>query len=153
MTKCEQCHKAPATVFYKSVVNNQVSEKQLCASCAEGLGAFSLMDFLLGPRRRPRETRSARCSTCGYAWADFQKTQLLGCPDCYKSFGRQIEALAPKLHGYDRHQGRPYAAPPSPRERLAKQRSELHEALQREDFELAARLRDEIRRLEAELSA
>lgn len=146
---CESCHKRPAVVLYKAVVNNQVDERQLCADCAERLGTFSLIDHLLAGLRRPKEAaRGLKCRSCGLSFSSFQKSWLLGCPDCYRSFEQPLENLIPKLQGHERHRGSVYEPASNLASIVAKRRAELAESILQEDFEGAAKLRDEIRRLE-----
>jgi protein arginine kinase activator len=147
--KCESCRKNPATVYYKEVVLNQVVEKQLCDSCADELAPFSLIDHLLAGFRRPAsEPKRLKCASCGLPYASFQKTWLLGCPDCYASFAHPLSALIPRLQGFERHRGEAYEPATNVGAIVAKRRSELADSIAKEDFESAARIRDEIRKLE-----
>jgi protein arginine kinase activator len=147
--KCERCHKRPAVVFYKAVLHNQVEEKRLCAVCADELGSQTLLDQLLSALGRPQEApKGLKCASCGLPYSSFQKTWLLGCPDCYRSFSHPLEALIPKLQGHERHRGSAYEPAANLGAIVAKRRAELAESILREDFEGAAKLRDEIRKLE-----
>ena len=56
-----------------------------------------------------------------------------------------------KLHGADRHIGAAPAAPEQPQaDPVEALRAQLKAAVESEDYEQAARLRDEIRRMEGE---
>ena len=91
-----------------------------------------------------------RCPRCGAGLADFRETGRLGCGECWVTFAGPLTDLVRRLHGAARHTGERYIAPgasaptePSPQtERL---REELREAVAAEDFERAARLRDELK--------
>ena len=165
---CEECRKANAAVFLKLAVNNKVTEMHLCPACAArkgmGLGletgAFNISDIVGNMSGYfkdflPQERRTLRCGGCGLKYADFKESGRLGCPECYSSFEPQLTQLMARIHGADRHTGRAYAGAPAPKlsraetaRRLAALRAELKTAVEREDFEAAARLRDAVKALE-----
>ena len=93
------------------------------------------------------------CSTCGLPYDSYRSTLLLGCSDCYENFEKFLTADLRKFHGSTVHRGRvPQDAPPEviDRQRSPQEiRKRLQDAVKAEDFELAARLRDELRRIEA----
>jgi len=77
----------------------------------------------------------------------------LGCPDCYTYFGDELAPLLRAMHHGDRHVGkRPVGAAAEERrvETLAELRRQLEEAVAAENYELAAKLRDDIRALSGE---
>ncbi|MDI3316720.1 MAG: UvrB/UvrC motif-containing protein [Bacillota bacterium] len=115
-----------------------------------------------------------RCPSCGTTYEEFARTSFLGCEECYTAFAPQLEPLLRKIQGADQHRGkRPVARSRRPRagygqagaeagsqpvqggaqERLARLRRQLEEAVQAEEYERAAELRDAIRKLEAETAA
>jgi len=107
----------------------------------------------------PTTADGGRCPACGATLQDFRESGRLGCPQCYSTFAAPLRTLLRRIHGASRHIGEPYAPPvtgagdavPDDLESLAAVRA-LREQLQRavdaENFELAARLRDEIRERE-----
>jgi len=99
-----------------------------------------------GTRTMPRI-----CSGCGLAFADFRQTGVLGCAECYQSFAEQLEGLIARSHaGAKCHTGRKPRRSADAAERQTRIRTllrELHEAVSSEEFERAARLRDELRTL------
>lgn len=117
------------------------------------------------PRPGPA-VRAQACPTCGLAYTEFRKSGLLGCPDCYRAFETQLAPLIERAHaGATHHVGklprRKLAAsrlanadpgvlgsPEEQRERLAALRRQLADAVRGEQYERAARIRDELRRLE-----
>lgn len=170
---CQSCKKNEATVLLKLAVNNKVTEMHLCGNCAPHASGGSFGGFDLEPldlsgmtggvggyfkEFLPREKRALHCRSCGLAYHKFKETGLLGCPGCYDSFGPQLTALLTRMHGDCRHTGKsriPSAAgqpaPSSARASalsLARLRQALKKAVENEDFETAAGLRDRIMRLE-----
>ncbi|HBE88510.1 MAG TPA: hypothetical protein DDW67_05140 [Elusimicrobia bacterium] len=160
---CRDCHKAQATVFLKAAINNKVTEMHLCAACAlkrserhagehEPAGLGPMGGFV--KELLPSERRQLACGECGLKYAEFRESGRLGCPSCYRYFGTQLRELLARIHGSCSHAGRRYRdtlSGLSDRERAEKMaalRAALKVAVEREDFEAAARLRDEVRELE-----
>lgn len=162
--KCDNCGSGDAVVHLTQIVNNEMSTFHLCERCAaeKGLEAapepltFPLTDFLAqmgeagGPAAEP-EAGDA-CSFCGLSYRDFRDSGRLGCPQCYASFETRLRGLLRRIHGGTQHMGKVYL-PPDPGatemgKRLEALRRKLQRAVEAEDFERAARLRDEIRTLE-----
>ncbi|MBI3296530.1 MAG: UvrB/UvrC motif-containing protein [Elusimicrobia bacterium] len=164
---CARCKKNAATVVLKQIVDNQVSELRLCAHCADAEPSLpadpallGLLALLGGATARERAA-AARCPSCGLRWADFRKTGTLGCHGCYEAFAEPLKAVLKEMQGSVKHAGKsptgsaPYPARPTAgtgmeRRRVeteADLRAKLEEALRRERYEEAARLRDRIHRL------
>jgi protein arginine kinase activator len=117
---------------------------------------FPLTDFLAqmgeGSPISAEAPADVRCSFCGLSFQDFRDTGRLGCPHCYTSFEPHLRGLLRRIHGGTQHMGKVYL-PPDPtasemEKRLEALRRKLQRAVESEDFERAARLRDEIRTLE-----
>ncbi|HMB68376.1 MAG TPA: UvrB/UvrC motif-containing protein [bacterium] len=93
------------------------------------------------------EYAAVRCEDCGITGAELRDRTLLGCPRCYETFGKPLNDLLLRLHGALEHEGRlpggARAVPPD----AAELHRELREAIEGQDFETAARLRDRLRRL------
>lgn len=156
------------------MVNGQLTEKHLCASCAEEDGievptAVPVADFLQKFAAQVQASASARptgpaCERCSTSFAEFRQSGLLGCPDCYKAFEEKLGVLLERAHeGASHHVGKaPRRASAVRPEDLAQHSSEdftrrvetirrlLNEAVMAEQYERAARLRDELRNLAAD---
>lgn len=153
---CEECGKNPATIHYTQVQNGVATQMHLCAACMakhqKGLNTMSslissLLSGVSGQKERP-EQEKLRCPTCGMEYERFRETGLLGCADCYKAFAAQLAPMLGRIHGRTQHVGH---VPParsahiSAQRELEKLRREMDEAVAKEEFELAAQLRDRIR--------
>lgn len=93
------------------------------------------------------------CPKCGLSFEAFRKSGLFGCAECYTAFADRLDAVFRRIQGGTRHVGRTLEAVPvhraeAPAERLATLRAELKRAVSEEAYERAAKLRDEIKRLE-----
>jgi protein arginine kinase activator len=94
----------------------------------------------------------SRCAFCQTTMADFRSTGRWGCAHCYSAFEHGMRELLRRVHGSSRHVGKAYRAPQNElQERtaaLGELRERLRRAIESEQFELAADLRDRIRVLE-----
>ncbi len=168
MALCEKCKTNPATVQIIQIVNGQKYQRILCAKCAQEENLFSVGGqnslfqtpawVLHATGRNNTNPGSRKCQTCGTTYADFLKTGFLGCPKCYEEFKDLLQPTIRRIqHGNEIHRGmRPSVSAdvhsegetaPDP---VAALRAQLEEAVAREEYELAAQLRDEIRALTKE---
>lgn len=153
---CEGCEK-PCTVFFTQIINGESTKLSMCSDCPM---AKTLMDpahpgllSLLAGMPPSELATGEKCPVCGFTPMDFQRQKRLGCPHCYEYLSHFISTLLARAQPALEHHGK------SPkihegalsRARLANARIELDAAVLREDFETAAKLRDEIRALEATL--
>jgi len=156
---CARCQKAQATFVVKTIVDNQVTEAHLCLSCAHDEASSAVppavagLLSLLGVAAPAREKAApARCPSCGLRWTEFRKTGFLGCASCYDSFAEPLKTILKEMQGASKHAGK--ASPHAARSLAAKRRSDeasalkrrLDEALRREAYEDAAKLRDQLRK-------
>lgn len=161
---CQKCHRNLATVRYAEVVDGQVSDQHLCAAC---MAALQDQGFKLdGPAPTvhwpARDDESAEdvklqasCSSCGMALNDMLRLDRAGCPDCYAQFWDVLAPRLGNLHPGLRHHGKSTHIDDRRlklREDLQSKRSLLRRALESEDYEEAAHLRDEINCLETGLA-
>ena len=160
---CEQCREREAVIHLTQIVNEQVTTLHLCERCAAEKGVESpgaqpktpLGTFLAAMGQEPEQAQAPRtdtCSRCGGSLADFRESGRLGCPDCYRSFEVPLRDLLRRLHGSTHHMGERYAergtTEPAERQQTSELREQLRLAVETENFELAAELRDRLRVLE-----
>jgi protein arginine kinase activator len=163
--RCKICGKRPATIHYTEIVNNKMVTFDLCVECAEEKGievqkssSYGLGDLvaeLIDDTVQDGTSRigRVRCPECGYDFSDFRNIGRLGCPECYHSFEAQLQPLLRHVHGGTLHGGKTPvrvgdsgAWGPS----LLQLKDDLAKAVETENYERAAELRDDIRRLETE---
>lgn len=157
---CENCKKRTATYHYMQSINGEKTEKHLCAECAAELeqspdsfekqlqnefaGFFGGMT-LPGRRTSPRTV----CPLCGSSAEDIARSGYVGCAECYNVFDGLLGPYITKLHGRVNHCGRrPKNVLPDKTQKLDELRRELEGAVKAEEFEKAAKLRDEIKGME-----
>lgn len=165
--KCDNCNK-PATVHLTEIRGGKKIEKHLCEQCAaqsEGMPAIKghtpinelLTNFVMAHSGLQKEMGTA-CEQCGITWAEFRQNGLFGCDHDYELFEKDLTPLLQRAHeGGTHHTGKipvragGTGAPAKPKRRLvdvAKLRKELARAVELEDYERAAKLRDQIRQAE-----
>ena len=159
--KCDLCQKK-ATVHLTEIVDEQMSEMHLCEECARQKSVqmeqqFGLADLLAGladfGKTNPEAQKvKLQCSNCGINYDDFRKFGRLGCSECYNTFKAHLGTLLKKIHGSNQHFGKtPVSMRESQKqtiETLHDLRNQLQKAIEAEDFEKAAQLRDKIREFE-----
>jgi len=163
---CQRCKSRPAKVHYTEIVNNSMVAMNLCMECAEekGIevqksGGYGLGDLVAGlidtaVDSEAERISKVRCPTCGYQYSDFKAIGRLGCPDCYTAFESQLLAVLRHVHGSTQHAGKKatrVSERAAMRERVATLREDLTRAIEGEDYERAAEIRDEIRALETQV--
>jgi protein arginine kinase activator len=163
---CKSCGVRPAQIHYTEIVNNNMVTMDLCIECAEDkgidvqkAGSHALGDLFAGMIDTSVDAASERlgkvqCPNCGYNYSDFRKVGRFGCPECYRAFEPQLLPLLRQLHGSTQHQGRaPAEMGPTAhaRQELMDLKDELARAVEKEEYERAAQIRDRIKELETQV--
>lgn len=165
---CQECNKREAVIHMKKVVNNKQTDIALCKECADkhgfhnplSSGQFPLADLLQSMSkniRRPENIEAPQeleCPECHLTFEEFARQGRFGCGACYGAFRPRLEPIMRKIHGNSIHQGRTPGMgiagentsliPVKEEERVE---AELTKAIQNEDFERAAELRDKLKSL------
>ena len=162
---CNVCGKKEATVHLTEIVNDQVTKLNLCEECAKEKGAemeehFGLSELLagltdMGSAVEPETAIAIKCPNCGMTYQNFRKLGRLGCSVCYEAFKKELAPLLKRIHGSDRHVGKvPLKGGKTIKDTRTLQdlKLQLEKAIQTEEFEDAAKLRDKIRDLESKRS-
>jgi len=165
---CQNCERNEATTHIKRVVNGDTAEIHLCRECAAHLGYgdfFSGFGINLGELfgglmeaglPSPGEAKVIRCPKCGCSFEDIAREGKLGCAECYTTFYDKLLPSLQRIHGRIQHNGKVSEAAGSEVKKinmLEQLREELKKAIAEENFELAAKLRDQIKETEKEAQA
>ncbi len=171
---CDICGKKQATVHLTEIIEDQMSELHLCDGCARDKGAqmekhFGFSDLLaglagIGPQLGPAIDERLKCPNCGMSYQNFISIGQLGCGECYKAFKKNLVPLLKRIHGSTQYMGKmplalagandkaPAQKPPkalSAAQQMQELKARLQKAIEQEEFEEAARLRDKIKELES----
>ncbi len=156
---CQQCGMHPATTHIRTSINGVQQEKMLCSHCAakeelDGLTSLftgGLLGTLLKNDLSGTTAAGAvRCTRCGISFEEIARSGKAGCADCYRQFRDKLTPTVERLHGKADHVGKvPHSKAAKPeKSRLEELKEQLAKAIEAQEFEQAAVLRDAIRELE-----
>ena len=163
--KCQHCEK-PATFHITELTGAEPQEVHLCEDHAQEFLSPQATDEAAAPSpplggKKPQKVAQTAeelarldqrtCPKCGITFHEFRQQGRLGCPFDYEFFQRELEPLLVNIHGERQHVGKRPRSSSNDAQLLAeltRLRQEMREAVQREDYERASLLRDEIRRLD-----
>ena len=172
---CDICNCKQASVHVTEIINNKMTELHLCEDCAKKKSFqmeqhFGLADLLAGLSDfgvsidKGTKKQGLKCSNCGLSYEDFRKVGRFGCSECYSTFKNNLAPLLKRIHRSTRHTGsspsakkkaskKPVAvAKPKPKVKESKLdvlKGQMQEAVDKEAFEEAAKLRDKINKLKS----
>lgn len=155
--KCQNCQER-ATLHITEIDGGDYRELHLCYRCAQKYlhetddgSAEPLAIGESAPATMAPTVDKKPCPVCKSTFEDFRSSGRLGCPHDYEHFRSELRPLIENIHGALRHIGKaPRRAPADSRAqtRLIQLRQEMQQAITVEDYERAARLRDEIELIE-----
>jgi len=159
---CDICKEGDVVVELTQVEGAEVRHLHLCERCAAERGVETTLaaakpqigEFLQAVHQQVHVglEDTGKCSFCGGTLRDFRASGRLGCAHCYEAFEKSMRELLRRVHGNSRHVGRRYEPPnASEMERagtVAELRERLRRAIDSEQFELAATLRDQLKGVE-----
>lgn len=148
--KCNICKKSIAEVRCTIVIGDELIAQKLCSECARNAGLLEQANIHKKKAHKTTKTpipkQDTVCPTCKTGYSQFIHLGSFGCPNCYKAFDTKINDILKAIHSATYHRGRK----PGQKHNLdiAQLKWSLLGAIEAEDFELAARLRDEISKIE-----
>ncbi|MDO5520686.1 MAG: UvrB/UvrC motif-containing protein [bacterium] len=174
---CDKCKKRQAIIYYTEIINGIKKEQHLCEECAAKYADFELglskankelslgglLSSILGnysasnPTVKEDELEAViQCERCGMTYDAFLQGGKFGCAECYTSFGKQLEKSFRQIHGATSHIGKRPKGFVSQTDKIINDLSEidrlsirLQDAIEKEEFDQAVCLRDQIRALKA----
>lgn len=167
--KCQKCGANNANTHIKTIINGEFKEYDLCSECAKKMGytnVFSDMEnefsSFLGSffgNALPARTQATRCEFCGSSYSEIAKSGHVGCAHCYEVFEQQLMPSIRRMHGNTTHCGKNSESQEkekqqnsqgeSKEEKISRLKAELAKAVEEQNFEECAKLRDEIKEMEA----
>ena len=166
--ECQECHIRPATLHFTKIINGKKMEVHLCEKCAKekgevmaGSNAFSIHNLLSGflnfeqlsgQRGDDNFPGDIQCPKCGLTYNEFAKVGKFGCAECYDAFSERLDPVLRKVHaGNTAHTGKipkRTGKTISIKKKIQSLKEELQRLIEKEEFEKAAIIRDNIRALE-----
>lgn len=159
--ECQECGKRPATIHLAKIQNGKKEEVHLCEVCAAQKGYFGsqmlegFISSFLNMDQPLKDTdinnlSGLKCNLCGLTYNELSQVGRLGCSECYKTFGEQIELMLRRIQGSVVHSGKIALRADEKikiRREIQELRKELEKKVKEEAYEDAALLRDEIKEL------
>ncbi len=159
--KCQKCGKYDATTHITEIINGLKNETYLCKYCSEEYNQSSSLhsifknnfdsffdDFWKAPTAIGQPTTKV-CPNCKSTMRDIQHNGRLGCSECYRTFRDFLKSSLKSIHQSTCYLGKNPIANTPQISQIDTLRQELSRAVEAENFEEAARLRDKIRGMEA----
>lgn len=158
--KCQKCTKAATLHITEILGDEQFEELHLCEECAhkylyepnKSPGTKSPPALPQGEEGEEVAGGGRECPVCGLKFVEFRNSGRLGCPHDYQEFREELMPLLENIHGDPaRHTGKVPRRHPQNKQtqgELMQLREQLRQAVNREAYEDAARLRDRIRKIE-----
>lgn len=165
--KCERCGKNEANIHFQGIFNGNALEYNICEECARkesnlnpneflkelSLGSLlsNIMDSKVGEKDLVDKKTLKSCPECKMSYGDFRKSGKIGCDNCYDVFRDEFRSVLKKVNGSSRHVGKkPKIIKEVSEHEMAilDLKRELKSAVEKEEYESAAKLRDQIRQLE-----
>ena len=158
--KCQRCTRQATRHITDVLGYDQVEDVHLCEGCADAYLSEPISANPIKKKKKskkvaseePEDIANRQCPVCGLKFMDYRNTTRLGCSHDYQEFRDELLPLLESIHGEKQHTGKVPRRFPENRQiqmELARLRRELGDAVAREQYESAAQLRDDIRRLEA----
>lgn len=176
---CQNCKKNEANVKYTEIINGVKKEMMLCDKCSKELGIdnmklslpISFSNFF-GDLLNEYDNsfmplisvpKATQCDKCGMTYNEFMQLGKFGCDNCYEVFSNRIDPILKRLQGNNRYNGKraelnkanieesvKEKAEPSKKDEINKLKAELKKLVKEEKYEDAAKVRDEIKKLEVQ---
>lgn len=172
---CEECQKNEATLHFTKIINGQKKEMHLCDECARDKGehlpgstGYSIHELLSGllhgdhpfDQQSSHPSSSSRrkplvCPECGLSYQQFIDKGRFGCVHCYESFSLKLDPIFRRVHGGNvRHHGKVpkrSGGKMQMKRQIQQLRNQMEMHVEKEEFEEAAKIRDQIRDLEMKM--
>ena len=174
---CNRCNLKNATVHYRCNENGKVTDLHLCTDCAEKEGIlyngiskeklnfesdsgfignnFGKLPFsaLFGVPSHIRTSglQQKVCTGCGLTENELRSSGKLGCEKCYTVFSELVYSMLNKMHMSVEYKGK---IPErngniiSISEKINKLKADMEKAVEKQEYEEAAKYRDMIKQLE-----
>ena len=158
--KCHHCD-SQATVHLTQILNGQMHKMDLCESCAQEKGVTNPDNLSIGSLLEQNDTKgfsgaaAMTCESCGTTHQDFKKGGRLGCEACYHVFRPVLEPLLDGMHAGVKHLGKVPSRSveqKSSDDEIQYLQNELQRAVEEENFEKAAELRDQLKKINTKAS-
>jgi len=169
---CERCGDHEASVHLTRIINGSKEEIHLCEECARkgsylnlddnNLSFQSLLsgilndDFINEDSKgfKNNDSKKLVCHNCGLSYLEFTKKGIFGCDECFNVFESKLDDLFKRIHGNTRHRGKyplSFKQTLKAKTEIADLKNEMQLAVEKENFEKAAEIRDKIHAIKEDM--
>ena len=156
---CQSCQKAAASVHVTELKGEEKVEFHLCEECAQAQGLppksppVSMLEIfhqLVEKTGGSGKSRDRSCTGCGITFSEFKAKGRFGCAEDYEAFQSRVIPLLERIHGSSEHvaEAEEDCAEEHEQAELRRLRLDLNRVVKNEEYEEAARIRDQIQQLE-----
>ncbi|MGO4890086.1 UvrB/UvrC motif-containing protein [Anaerobacillus sp. MEB173] len=169
--QCQECNQRQATLHFTKIINGKKTEFHICDQCARekgeyfpGSNSFSIHQLLSGLLNfeQPISSHSAQstfqelmCEKCGMSYRQFATAGRFGCSNCYQTFSQKLDPILKRVHsGNTVHSGKipkRIGGTIQLKKKVEQLKELMKQHIDREEFEKAAEVRDQIRSLETKI--
>ena len=155
MNLCEECSKKLG-ITNEMNFNMPIDFSSFWGGFFEDFDTPSLLNLVSGESE-------LKCKGCNNTFEDILDTGKFGCPECYETFENEIDELINRMHGRNRHVGRLGSGEKIRVEnnsntekkenikpennKLEELKAKLKDLIKEENYEEAAKVRDEIKKI------
>ncbi|MCX7788943.1 MAG: UvrB/UvrC motif-containing protein [Spirochaetes bacterium] len=163
---CDICRKEKAVIRIRQMMGDETKELRLCETCAREQGVLGVGKDLqegigwllqgLFEVVTPKTTSGVACPSCGSRFRDIRTKHQVGCAECYRVFTKELRKLLGIKQKDWIYPGRSPKRIETYKVILVDRvnlKTQLEAALQVEDYETAAALRDQLAKLDKETGA
>ncbi len=151
--KCDKCGINEATNHYRSIINGEIIEVNICDMCLSGgnysipsnNGLAQMLSLLLNDISQKPTIKAKTCPACNTTFGDIAKKGKVGCSECYSTFKAELLPYIKRVQGSIKHIGNL----PQANKDLESLKAELKSLVAEENYEQAAVIRDKIKEMEA----
>jgi len=152
--KCRNCPKTATLHITEVEADDRCEQVHFCEDCGRRYlsepvqSSQELPEPAALEEESPLEPNPSPCGECGIKFVEFRNSGRLGCPHDYDAFREELLPLLENIHGDTRHAGKVPRRKPLCVADLGGLRKRLQQAVGEEDYEQAAKLRDQIKSAE-----
>ncbi|MPW26192.1 hypothetical protein GC105_10365 [Alkalibaculum sp. M08DMB] len=163
---CQNCNERAASIHITKIMSGEKREIHLCDQCSAlhemFNSSFNFQGFIANLLDLEENTHAVdyshsmeyHCPQCGMDYDTFKKHGKFGCEKCYETFSLLINPMIQRMHGKEQHIGK-IVKYGGENIRLKRELTSLHGnlslAIEKEEYEKAALLRDQIKILKEQI--
>lgn len=155
------CSECAEEMEKKGEINTHAADKAfegLDSFFSDGFDPFKSMNNLLAGffgsgTKQAQLTTEKKCPDCGMSFREFAANGMAGCPKCYETFAKELEPTISRVHGKSAHSGRVparFREKADLKHKIEALEAERQDAVANENYERAAEIRDELKKLRGE---